>query len=428
MPLPPAYDYKVQTDALAKRQALVDAMQKSALDGSADTGIGSSLGRIVQGYFAQKKAKQLAEDQQAFGDQYNKDLQTGVGAYMEKLQGNDPKGAVMAALASNHPILQQLALQQMQQMGKQDITIKDLAAYVTPESLLAHVKDPSIPLQPKRKLTTLTPGEVAIDEGGAIAQPGVPKGAATPAAEVPTNANSLPTGPGWSTQKVGEDLYQQSATGMKKLDNAPRVNTSISLNPVLKGEGSFMEGLGKDTATMVQEARKRKVAAESNLTTAATLEDLDKKGTFSGPMANFLTVLSAYAQTVSIPVDINKLKNSQGYQAELGRRVAEALMATAGVGRSFTDPDREEYMKQFPQLIASPEGRAQIIQQMREAAKKDLSWYQQVAENVRKNYPDAARLMTISPANVDYPQTPADSQDASKAPRTRTRTRNWHDL
>lgn len=437
--VPTPYDYNTQKGDIDRRQQITDAMLSSALSPmqspqnpgriASRTSPVEALSKLVQAYMAKKQGEGLKAEREGLETEQAQRLSSGVENYLRTSQGaeaglsedgmpsaavpGDMKKAVMEALASGHPVLQAMAMRQLEQMNKQGVGLeaKDLVALATPESVLANPNNPA-GWSPKRKLDALPPGEMLIDEGGNITEPGARQGQAPPAVG---GAGNLPSGAGWGTVKIGEDLYQQSATGLKKLDNATRVNNTVSVNPVLKGEGSFMEGLGKDTAAMVQEARKRKVAAEANLVTAKTLENLDQQGTFSGPTANIATTLSSFANTLGIPVDGAKLASSETYQAELGKRVAEILTSGAGVGRSFTDADRVEFMKQFPQLVTSPQGRASIIAKMRETAAKDLAWYQQVDENVRKNYPEAAPLMQLSPANVDYPAgevapPPADSK------------------
>ena len=201
------------------------------------------------------------------------------------------------------------------------------------------------------------------------------------------------------------DLYEQSpSTGAwRKLDNAPRVTVAPSIAVNAQGEGTFMKHMGEQTAKQIGEVQQSKVNAQRMLSTADRLEQLNAAGTFSGPTANFGTSVAQFADALGVPVDRNKLNNSQEYQALLGKKVAEVLTASGGVGRSMTDADREAFMSQFPQLVNSPQGRQRIISLLRSSAKQDIGYADQVQANLEKTYPEAAKLFGIAPSQQALP-------------------------
>lgn len=408
----PTYDFEAEADAIKRKQAIADALQQSALapmqmptqPGVKLSGV-NVLAKLLEGYVARKKSDEAKADRTALSRRYSDELKSGVEQYYKTMQGyeapslalapnadgspqmvkvpGDRKKAIFDALASNHPVLRDLALQQLKEEGKNQLTPKDLLSIATPESVLANIANPAA-WKPKRELKAFAPGEVLLDSSGNYATPGNPSGQ-----------------PPFGLQTIGGDLYQVSPTGYKKLDNAPRVNVTNTINT---GDNALMKKLGESTADLINAARTGKQQAQQMLFTANRLEELNNKGVFSGPTANIATTLGAFAQTLGVPVDQNKLGRSEEYNAILAQQVAKVLTAGSGVGRSMTDEDRKRFEQQFPQLVSTPQGRQQIISMLRNSAVQDLQYANQVEANLRKNYPEAARLWDVAPTNVEFPQ------------------------
>lgn len=205
------------------------------------------------------------------------------------------------------------------------------------------------------------------------------------------------------TQMVNGEAVQFEGTTNKAHQVAARpTQVSVRQSSVNKGEDSFMKGVGEDAAKLVGDARRAKFMGQQTLNIADKLEALDKKGVFSGPTANVATTLSSLADTLGVPVDRSKLGTSQEYTSLLAKQVSDVL-TNGSVGRSMTDADREAFMAQFPQLVSSPQGRQQIINRMRVAAKQDVDYADQVHANLNQNYPEAARLFNVAPTTQPFP-------------------------
>ena len=416
MPMMPTYDFETEADAIKRKQAIADAMQASALrplDLPQQPGVKVSpmavLGKMLEGYVANKRQDALKDERTALSQRYGEELKSGMEQYYKTMQGyevpspstapgadgtlqmvkvpGDRKKAIFDALASNHPVLRDLAIQQLKEEGKNQLTPKDLLSIATPESVLANTANPAT-WKPKRELKAFAPGEVLLDSSGNYATPGNPSG------QQP-----------FDLKTIGGDLYQVSATGYKKLDNAPKVTVHNAVN---MGDNALMKKLGESTAELINNARTGKQQAQQMLFTANRLEALNNKGVFSGPTANVATTIGAFAQTLGVPVDRSKLGRSEAYNAILAQQVAKVLTAGNGVGRSMTDEDRKRFEQQFPQLVSTPQGRRQIIGMLRNSAAQDMQYANQVEANLRKNYPEAARLWDVAPTNVGFP-TPANA-------------------
>lgn len=421
MPMMPTYDYETEADALKRKQAIADAMQQSALapmqlpqqPGAKVSGL-NVLAKLLEGYVAGKSSEVVKGERTALAQRYGDELRSGMEQFYKTSQGysapsmarvpgedgtpqmvhvpGDRKKAIFDALASNHPVLRDLAIQQLKEEGKNQLTPKDLLAISTPESVLASINNPGA-WKPKRELKAVAPGEVLLDSSGNFATPGNPGGT-----------------PPWQTTKIAGDLYQQSATGLKKLDNAPKVTNNISLNPVMKGESKFMEQLGEDTGKMVTAARQAKQLGQQTLVMADRLTQLQQKGVFTGPTANIAVAASALADTLKLPGVREKLASSEEFKSLIGKQAAAALSGPGGA--KMTDKDMELFLSQYPQLTNSSVGIPAIIQAVTTAAQQQIGYANQVETNLRKNYPDAARLWDVAPTNVGFP-TPSNAGGSS---------------
>lgn len=412
MSMIPTYDFEIEADALKRKQAIADAMQQSALaplqlptqSGVKLSGV-NVLAKLLEGYVAGKSSEAVKGERTALAQRYGDELRSGMEQFYKTSQGydapslamvpgpdgtpqivkvpGDRKKAIFDALASNHPVLRDLAMTQLKEEGKNQLTPKDLLAISTPESVLANTNNPAA-WKPKRELKAVAPGEVLLDSSGNFATPGNPGGT-----------------PPWQTTKIAGDLYQQSATGLKKLDNAPKVTNNISLNPVMKGESKFMEQLGEDTGKMVTAARQAKQLGQQTLVMADRLMQLQRKGVFTGPTANIAVAASALADTLKLPGVREKLASSEEFKSLIGKQAAAALSGPGGA--KMTDKDMELFLSQYPQLTNSSVGIPAIIQAVTTAAQQQIGYANQVEVNLRKNYPEAARLWDVAPTNVDFP-------------------------
>lgn len=417
MPMMPTYDFETEADAIKRKQAIADAMQQSALQPlqlPTQSGVKLSgvnvLAKLLEGYVAGKSSEAVKGERTALAQRYGDELRSGMEQFYKTSQGydapslamvpgpdgtpqtvkvpGDRKKAIFDALASNHPVLRDLAMQQLKEDAKGQVTPKELVSISTPESILANPNNPAA-WKPKRELKAVAPGEVLLDSSGNFATPGNPGGT-----------------PPWQTTRIAGDLYQQSPTGLKKLDNAPKVTNNISLNPVMKGESKFMEQLGEDTGKMVTAARQAKQIGQQTLVMADRLTQLQQKGVFTGPTANIAVTASALADALKLPGVREKLASSEEFKSLIGKQAAAALSGPGGA--KMTDKDMELFLSQYPQLTNSSVGIPAIIQAVTTAAQQQIGYANQVETNLRKSYPEAARLWDVAPTNVDFP-TPANA-------------------
>ena len=421
MPMMPTYDFETEADAIKRKQAIADAMQASALrplelptqPGVKLSGV-NVLAKLLEGYVAGKKADEAKSERAALSQRYGDELKSGMEQYYKTMQGyetpsmalapnedgspqmvkvpGDRKKAIFDALASNHPVLRDLAMQQLKEEGKNQLSPKDLLSIATPESVLANQANPAA-WRPKRELKAVAPGEVLLDSSGNFATPGNPGG-----------------GQPWTTTNIGGDLYQQSATGLKKLDNAPKI--SVNASPIIQGQKAGMEAWSKkaaDTVTELADSARQSVKLLSQLN---QMEALTQGGTAAGPLADAAVFLSGLANQAGMKVDPAKLANSQAFNS-VATQAWAALMQQNGGARGLVKEESEKLAQSLPSLVQTPQGRAQIIATLRQAATQNI----QDAKKASVEYSQALQadnpsLFTFGLSSTQLPQ----SQAMSAAP------------
>lgn len=191
-----------------------------------------------------------------------------------------------------------------------------------------------------------------------------------------------------------DDAYQMNldTNEVKKLDNATKVINQMP-NPENRGKIKILEDAAEDFKLL------RQAANESQRVDSimAQLEEYDKAGVFSGPTANIATTLTAFADTIGIPLSDElkaQLTNSEGARQQVTQQIANVLL-NSSVGRSLTDPDRKQLEASFPSLLSTPEGRRAIIQKFRAASAANRASYEDMQQTFIEQYPDLERIIKM---------------------------------
>jgi hypothetical protein len=420
----PTYDYEVDQQKISRQRQLVDAMMQGALApmGPTETAAGGvaikkspleGIAKIAQAYLAMKQGQGLDQQQQALGERYRGDLRTGMEGLMQgmSMQPTTPapdgmgpnitqadaqgakQRALLEAIGSNHPVLQQLGLQGLAPMfkEKEQMGLKDylgLADKFDPQSTVdaGRSGDPSR-LKPK--------SEKPIEVGGMLLDPKT--------LTVLQANGEMP-----KTVTINGDLYEINPTTKqyKKLDNAPKVtnttNVRVPVNVVNQGESEFMKELGKSSAADLVEAKKAKHTSQQMIGSMDKLEQLDNSGVFSGPTAQPAMFMGSLAEAIGVPVDKAKLANSQAYQGEVMQTMQQYL--TGSLARSTTDKDAEILRAPLPQLINSKEGRAALRRQVKAKAQERIEYADSVQKKLEQQFPEAGRLNSLTPGTQPVPQ------------------------
>lgn len=416
MPSIPTYDFETEADSLKRKQAIADAMQAGALQplqlpsqpGVKLSGV-NVLAKLLEGYVGGKKAEAVNQERTALSQRYGDELRSGMEQFYKTSQGysepslalapnadgspqtvtvpGDRKKAIFDALASNHPALRELAMTQLKEEGKNQLTPKDLLGIATPESVLANTANPTA-WKPKRELKAYSPGEVLLDSSGNYATPGNPSGKAP-----------------YDLQNIGGDLYQRSATGLKKLDNAPKVNVNAS--PVIMGQKAGMEAWSKAAAGTVTDLAESARNSTKLLSQLNQMEALTRGGTAAGPLADASVFIAGLANQAGLKVDPAKLANSQTFNS-VATQAWAALMQQNGGARGLVKEESERLAQSLPSLVQTPQGRAQIIATLRQAAAQNISDAKQAStEYAQALRADDPSRFTFGLSATQLPQSPS---------------------
>ena len=367
------YDFETEQEDIQRRQAIANAMQSGALAPLQAQSVPGAkispmegIAQLVKAYMAGKQQLALKDERAALRGKMGESLQAGMETLSSAADPQAKKQAIFQAIASGHPVLKELGMRQLASMDKGSLTPDKLADLSTPESVMQSPNDPS-KWKPKRSLKGVGSGEVLLDEGGNVAQPGA--GASMPGQLA---VGGTPSGNGWQTVKIDGDLYQMTATGLKKLDNSPKISTHVTNSPVIQGQKAGVEAWSKEAAKTVSEMADSAKQSVALLTKLDQLGALTADGTYSGPLANPAMFVTALANQAGIKVDPRKLQNSEAFNSTATQAWA-ALMQQNGGARGLVKEESEKLAQSLPSLLQTPQGRAQIIQILSQTAKQNIA-------------------------------------------------------
>lgn len=388
------YNYDLQLQELQRRQQMLEAMQSSALKplelGPAAGGVQpkmnilSALAPMLQALMANKAGADLKTERAAMADRYQSDLRSGMEDYFNTSQGQtksfdmpagvgpeaaaagadapvpfvpgqntvqtpgggtevtapNPRKAMLDAIASNHPVLQQLGMSQLQNMGKNSITAKDLLPYADPKSIPGMAGGDVSGFKPKREIKET--GGTFYDVSG----------------DKPTPMGGQEFG---QPVVIGGDLYQTDArTGkLVKLDNAPKTTVSVGGPTILtKGQSKLAEERAVAANKDLTQAETMAAGAQQALSTVQKMRQTNQ--TYSGPTAGAAVWMGQLAQSMGVSVDERKLANSETFESESARMWIN-MMEQAGGGRGLVKEESDRIARAVPKLIHTPQGREQLF-------------------------------------------------------------------
>lgn len=401
-----AGDFAADQESLARRKKLLDVLGNQAMgQGIVGNNLGASVGqgllKVLTAYLVNNHQEGLKTEQAALAGRQREHLMGEMGDYMTKRNGragetmsdadvanlmqNDvapqlaepvkasPREAILQAMTSQHPEMQNIGKMDMQALMTQqkDKGFKD---HVTQDGSIVRVYDDGRKPEPLGNYAK--PKDQFSDE---FIMKGVD----------------------------GKPLLVQrnlATNGLEAVDKAPRVSASASANAKTiagQGETEFSKALGKDVADEFKSARQAAQSAYKAKAFVGQMQELEKSGIFSGPTANIATTLSAVGQQLGLPVDEAKLANSQAFQQQFAAQVANVLTSGGGIGRSMTDADRKAFEQSLPTMLMNPQGRQQVYMMLNNAADQDIRRAQSFQErlNSAPAYRESAGMLTLNPVD-----------------------------
>ena len=164
------------------------------------------IAQALMGYAANRAGDKHIEDMRNLSQMMQGDTNAGLEQF-QKEYAVDPMQAVTNAMAARSPVIQALGKAALKGVAQP----KDLMGAATNESILASGGNP-VGFRPKLELKNVSPGPLMDQSGNFV------------------NPTSIQPGAGPEYKNIGGDLYEVTPSGSRKLDNAPKVNTNVSIN------------------------------------------------------------------------------------------------------------------------------------------------------------------------------------------------------
>lgn len=388
----PNYDYDIEQQNLARRQQIAEAMQQGALAPMGPTEVVSGMAvrrsplegiaKILQAYMASKSMGKVREDQVALGNRYREDLKTGMSQFMEGMnaQPGQPtaiedesgghtgpamtpvdvqaakRSAILNAIASNHPVLQQLGMSQMNQLGKDRLTMKDVFDKADPTTQQRLAQQSGIEFTPAR--------QKPLEVNGMLIDPTslkVLKAEGEPPKHIQLNG----------------DYYEiNPTTGQyKKLDNAPKLSINGPLATANAGQKKGMETIFSKASDHVAKLGETAAASTELKQSLAELRNLESQGINSGVVAPAQTWVQNFAQSVGIPLSPEqtaKLGSSEGFNS-VATQLWQNVISKSGGNRGVTKEEAAELKNITPQLANSPQARVRMMAILERAADRSIA-------------------------------------------------------
>jgi hypothetical protein len=428
-------DLMTQAADLQRRRRVQEAMlaRAEASSNRAASGDGDILDALL-GWKTRRSAEasggELTQLEQAHRQRYNQQLAKESESYLDLAQGRpgevmttdqadallnrdeniqlqdevkaNPRQAVIRAMTSQLPEMQNLGKTAFSQLGKQE----------KPEFVQGHDG-------------TLI--ELPATRGGT---PRVAGNYGKP--EKVEKADSF--GP---LEVVGRDAKGNPIQGQKnlktgKFEYAPGgAGQTIHVNATTAAQKQGLNEWSKIAAETVKDLTATARSSVKMLGQLAQVEKLSDSGTFNGPTANGAIWLGQLAKAAGVPVSADtsaRLQNSETFGNTAADLWLQSMNANGG-SRGLVKEESERIAANLPALLQTPQGRKQIVAVMRQAAQQNIEDAQ------RSNIEYANALQTQDPSkftfgmiNTTLPNTmPMEPAPGSAAGKDNGGVTNWKD-
>lgn len=341
---PSALDVITQQEQLARRRKLMDALTQANLQtpikGNLSQGLGQLAAKLATAYIQNKNEGQMGQEVSANRAEYGKQLGEGAGKFMDTYNGRsgawspeqaaqflggndastvpnvpdtvkaDKRRAVVEALTSQLPEIQQLGKQSMAGLQKEQLSQKDilgLSGYSANSKLAAALSGNLAGLTPEQKQHIVNGQVVQAAEGGPAVASGDFRDKFNPVGQVGNDANGKPL-IGQTAQVTGEAKFAPAGQTIN-IDNVGTKDALGQAGEVLKGARSAMiqgQGAFQDANRMYQLASDPQVMTGFGANQAMGMGALAAKLGLMGP--------DAVAKTQELAANLSKRTLEAGQQ------------------------------------------------------------------------------------------------------------------
>lgn len=342
----PTYDYEAQKASLDRRRRIAEAMQMQSMQPLQGNNLHwtSGLAQILGAVAGQRGQARAAAEEAELGQRYRKDLASGVQSFMDTSQGQpesfsqegfagspavaaNPRKAVLDAIASNHPVVQQLGMSQLAQMGKREgLSQKDILSLggYDPRSKLAAAMAGDIgKLSPEAKEHVVGGQIVRQGEGGRYGSVGDFREQFSPVGEVAQG----PSGP----------IFGQRDLATGKVAFAP--GGGVTVNTGDKAGVAFEKGLAGARVKALETSFEKAQAAQTSLDSLNAARQDFASGIKSGAPAEIALGLSKWGKALGFEAD-PAVANTEAFRSNMAQQVLSSVKAL-GSGTGISNADRD---------------------------------------------------------------------------------------
>lgn len=356
----PNYDYDTQKSAIDRRRKMLEAMQLQGMQPLQGSNIHPMQGiaQVLSAYLGAKGQQDLRTEEQDLAQRYKQDLTSGIDRYMTTLQGQpesrtpfpggqaeglnpdlispavagDPKTAMLEALSSNHPVLQQLGMSQLTALGKKEAPMsqKDwlgLSGYDR-KSVLAAMQagDPGL-LKPEAR-------EHVVDGRIVTGVPG--EGKYSVAGDFRPQFSSVEQ---LAVDSQGNPIIGQRELSTGKASFAPR-GTNVNVNTNQKASEKFAGQLAEKRANRLDSSFETAQSASQSLDALNAAAQDFSAGIKSGAPAEIALGFSKWAKALGLGDVDPAIANTEAFRANMAKQVLSNVKAL-GSGTGISNADRD---------------------------------------------------------------------------------------
>lgn len=286
----------------------------------------SGLGTAVQDYLDTRNGRQGVEPNQ--GPMPDGSAMEGVNAFSEK---GDPRKAIVEAMTSQYKPLQTLGAAELGQLGKQNMTSKDILALsgYSPKSKVAAALagDPSL-LRSESKQHVVNNQLVSAPTED---DPATPTRVSFDGRDKFSNPEEIMIGPD------GKKLVGQRDANTGKVTWAP-VGTTVNVDTNTKGATAFAVKANELAVKKLEESQDAATKAQHSFEVYSNAKSQIAK-VAGGTGADTILAAKKVAQMLGVPID-DTVTSQEQVAAALGQGVLDNSKLL-GSGNGFTDKDRE---------------------------------------------------------------------------------------
>jgi len=359
------FDLQTEQDAIARRQQLAQALMMQAMQqpqGQMVSGhfVAPSLmqhvAQVAGAYLGGKLTDQQDDAKRELAGKYNNALASGLQKYFDTRDGKpgqtmttdqvdalmnndqapqlaepvkaDPRRAAIEALTSGIAPLQQLGQTDLSQIGKSQMTPKDLLGLpgFDPKSrLLAAMGGGLGVLAPERKEHVIN-GQIVV---------GTPDSGYAPVADVRDRFNPVGViGQG----EDGKPIYGQTNSGTGEAKFAPK-GVQVNVDTTQKAGDKFATELAGKRADLISKSYDNATAAQKAIDAIENAEGDVSAGIKSGASGQVALGIAKFAKSLGMDAD-PQIANTESFRANMARETLN-LVKGLGAGTGISNADRE---------------------------------------------------------------------------------------